>query len=408
MNTTATAFIRRARRVFVPAAVVAAAVSLGLLLWSPAPSGTLAGTVLTAATSGTSGASGASATSGSSGASGASGTSGASGASGASGTSGATTTTQGKPGSSTGQGSQSGNTNSGGAGSAPVKSSSAGAQAGNSSNASGGAAGSGTALSGLPANRVSLAIGKTLFDESCASCHGTDAQGSALAPSLHGLGAGTVDLWVSSGWMPLAVPTAQPLRKPNRFSRAQTISIAKYVSSLSNNQGYPIPSVNLAGTSRAKGLSIYAEICAACHTITGAGDQLSAGIEAPSLHDVTKAQIMEAVRTGPGNMPRFGPGILTDQQVKNVIAYVVKDIQHPTSPGGVSLGGVGPVAEGFVGLFIGVGACVLVAYWIGDRTPRGPEGIEQHGDGHGGDGGDGDGPGTPGGGDGREREVEHA
>ena len=29
---------------------------------------------------------------------------------------------------------------------------------------------------------------------------------------------------------------------------------------------------------------------------------------------------------------------------------------------------MGPVAEGFVGLFVGVGACLLAALWVGDRT----------------------------------------
>jgi ubiquinol-cytochrome c reductase cytochrome c subunit len=271
-----------------------------------------------------------------------------------------------------------------------------------------------TGTGSRPAARsgVSLATGKTLFDQTCSSCHGSNAQGSALAPNLLGLGAGTIDLWVSSGWMPLTQPGAQPLRKANRYTNAQTIDIAEYVASLSNNKGFPIPSsgfTSLKGTSQAKGLAVFAEICAACHTITGAGDALSGGIVAPSLHDVTRRQIVEAVRTGPGNMPRFGSGILTDAQVRNVMAYVVQDIQHPTNPGGISLGGVGPVAEGFVGLFVGVGACVLFAYWIGDRTPRGPEGAEQHGDGHGGGGSDGGDGGPRGdGGDGREREVENA
>jgi ubiquinol-cytochrome c reductase cytochrome c subunit len=43
-------------------------------------------------------------------------------------------------------------------------------------------------------------------------------------------------------------------------------------------------------------------------------------------------------------------------------------IQHPANPGGVALGGIGPVGEGFVGLLVGVGALMLVCFWIGDRT----------------------------------------
>ena len=257
--------------------------------------------------------------------------------------------------------------------------------------------------SSSPSTKGQLAEGKTLFDQTCSSCHGTDAQGSALAPDLHGVGSGTVDLWVSSGWMPLANPTTQPSRKPPRFDNAQTVAIARYVASLSHDKGFAIPQVSLKGASVSQGFSIFALNCAPCHTITGSGDALSNGITAYTLHGLTKTQIMEAVRTGPGNMPRFGPGILSTSQVHDVIDYVTRYIQHPSSPGGLGLGGVGPVAEGFVGLFVGVGACVLAAYWIGDRTPRGPEGAEEHGGP--GDGGSGGPDGSPGGPGGRARRT---
>ncbi len=80
----------------------------------------------------------------------------------------------------------------------------------------------------------------------------------------------------------------------------------------------------------------------------------------------------------------------------DIVGYVVKNIQHPVSPGGLSLGGVGPVAEGFVGLFVGVGACLLAALWVGDRTEEdkgdkghdghdGSEGLNGNEDGTGGD-----------------------
>jgi hypothetical protein len=89
-------------------------------------------------------------------------------------------------------------------------------------------------------------------------------------------------------------------------------------------------------------------------------------------------------------MPRFGPGTISPAQVVDIVGYVVKNIQHPTSPGGLSLGGVGPVAEGFVGLFVGVGLCMLAALWVGDRSENeedeGHAGHEDHG-GHEGDDG---------------------
>jgi ubiquinol-cytochrome c reductase cytochrome c subunit len=212
---------------------------------------------------------------------------------------------------------------------------------------------------------AALAEGQTLFEQTCSSCHGADAQGSALAPNLRGVGAATVDLWVSSGWMPLRDPTSQPIRKPPFFDPTQTRDVANFVGSLAG--GPAIPTVDLSGSSISEGFSLFALNCAPCHTITGAGDALSNGISAPPLHGITELQVAEAVRTGPGNMPRFGPDELSQKQLNDVITYVTKDIEHPDDPGGIGLGGVGPVAEGFIGLFIGVGACMLVALWIGDR-----------------------------------------
>jgi ubiquinol-cytochrome c reductase cytochrome c subunit len=224
-------------------------------------------------------------------------------------------------------------------------------------------------------NGADLAEGQTLFDQNCSTCHGVYAQGSALAPNLEGLGSATVDLWVSSGWMPLANPTAEPIRKPALFDRQQTKDIAYYVASLSPG-GPSIPNVNLHGASVSDGFSLFALNCAACHTITGAGDALSNGLSAPPLHGLTQTQVAEALITGPGNMPRL-IGNFTPQQVKDIIAYVTKNIEHPVNPGGLGLGGVGPVAEGFIGLFAGVGICVLFALWIGERNRR-QDGHEPH------------------------------
>ena len=217
---------------------------------------------------------------------------------------------------------------------------------------------------------ASLAAGEELFAVNCSTCHGAEAKGGALAPNLQGLGAATVDLWVSTGLMPLSVPTAEPVRKPDKFNTQQTLEIANWVQSLTPGVGIAIPNPDLSGANVATGFDLFAENCAPCHTITGAGDALSGGLEALPLHGLTAQNVAEAIETGPGNMPRMYPGALTKAEANDVIAYVSEYIEHPTSPGGLGLGGVGPVAEGFVGLFLGVGACMLIALWIGDRTER--------------------------------------
>ncbi len=85
------------------------------------------------------------------------------------------------------------------------------------------------------------------------------------------------------------------------------------------------------------------------------------------VRSITAQQVVEAIRTGPANMPRFS-GNLTDAQVRDIVSYVTGRLQHPTNPGGFALGGVGPVAEGFVALLLGVGGLALICFWIGERS----------------------------------------
>jgi ubiquinol-cytochrome c reductase cytochrome c subunit len=215
-----------------------------------------------------------------------------------------------------------------------------------------------------------VAPGQTLFELNCSSCHGADASGTDRAPNLQGLGPATVDFWVSTGRMPLAVASAQPEQKPARFNRKETLQIVAFVNSLAPAApDYPagIPSVNLSDGDVVEGNSLFVLNCAGCHTITGAGDALSNGFFAPSLHKIYPRQIAEAIRTGPTQMPHFGPGNISDQQVADIVKYVTTSIQHPTNQGGLGLGGIGPVAEGFIGLLFGVGGIMLVAFWLGDR-----------------------------------------
>jgi ubiquinol-cytochrome c reductase cytochrome c subunit len=213
-----------------------------------------------------------------------------------------------------------------------------------------------------------IAPGQALFSANCSSCHGPEALGTVRAPNLQGLGSGTVDFWVSTGRMPLENSSEQATRKPPRFNTLQTLEIAAWVQSLTPGVGVQVPVVNTNGADLEAGNTLFTLNCAACHTITGAGDALMDGAYAPSLHLATVPQIVEAIRSGPGNMPHFGPGNITNSEARDIAAYVHSVIQHPSNPGGFGLGGIGPVGEGFVGLLLGVGVLMLVCFWIGDRT----------------------------------------
>jgi ubiquinol-cytochrome c reductase cytochrome c subunit len=224
-----------------------------------------------------------------------------------------------------------------------------------------------------PASYVSA--GQLLFAQTCSSCHGADANGigpdgkATIGPNLQGVGPATVDFWVSTGRMPAAdIKAVEAERKPSRLTPKQALELAAYVNSL-DPAAPAIPDPHLKGANLAVGSDLFSLNCAACHTITGAGDALAFGTNAPSIQnrEVTPQQVAEAMRTGPANMPRFS-GNLSDAQVRDVVAYVTTNIQHPASPGGAGLGGVGPVAEGFVALLLGVGGLALICFWIGERS----------------------------------------
>jgi ubiquinol-cytochrome c reductase cytochrome c subunit len=264
--------------------------------------------------------------------------------------------------------------------------------------------------------KAQLAEGQTLFTETCAACHGGQAQGSSLAPALLGLGSGEIDLWLTAGWMPLRTPENQAEIKPVWFARRSQINaVIAYIASLRSG-GFGIPSIDLSNSNVAQGFDLFSLNCAPCHTITGAGDALANGYHADSLHGIAATQVLEAIRTGPQNMPKFSVNQMSNQEALNLVAFVTKNLEHPDNVGGVGLGGVGPVAEGFVGLFVGVGICLLAAYWVGDRTERDDESGHGHGEGEdGGDGGHGgddhnqdSAEGVGASGDGAEREVETA
>lgn len=206
--------------------------------------------------------------------------------------------------------------------------------------------------------------GKQMFVQSCAACHGTDAQGTARAPTLLGLGAAAVDFWVSTGRMPLEVYSQQALRKPPIYDMAQAKAIANYVGSLGGGPG--IPSVNLSKADLQNGGELFRLNCATCHSFLAVGGALSYGAYAPSLAPDTPTQIAEAVRTGPGNMPRFSTAQLSNADMNDIIRYV-QYIVRPNDHGGLDLGHDGPTAEGFIGIVFGVGFLMLAAFWIGDR-----------------------------------------
>jgi len=212
-----------------------------------------------------------------------------------------------------------------------------------------------------------LTRGRQLFLTSCSTCHGAGGHGTDDGPDLAGVGAASADFMLTTGRMPLADPNAQAVRKPPAFSPAEIDDLVAYVASLGS--GPAIPDVNTRRGNLSEGGRLFRFNCAACHSSTGAGGALSLGKDAPPLHQATAVQIGEAIRTGPGQMPVFGPDTLTDHQVDSVARYV-KYLQHPDDPGGFSLGRIGPITEGMVALLLGIPILLFVCVRIEESHER--------------------------------------
>ncbi|EHN73509.1 cytochrome bc1 complex diheme cytochrome c subunit [Streptomyces coelicoflavus] len=220
----------------------------------------------------------------------------------------------------------------------------------------------------------SLAIdeGKKLYAVGCASCHGTGGQGTSDGPSLVGVGAAAVDFQVGTGRMPAQQPGAQVPKKKVIYSQAEIDQLAAYIASL--GAGPAIPSEEKygpEGADIAKGGELFRTNCAQCHNFTGKGGALTHGKYAPSLEGVSPKHIYEAMQTGPQNMPSFPDTTLSEQNKKDIIAYLdAVNGDDTVDPGGLSLGGLGPVSEGLFGWIFGLGACIAVAVWVAARTAK--------------------------------------
>ena len=124
-----------------------------------------------------------------------------------------------------------------------------------------------------------------------------------------------------------------------------------------------------------RGRELYGQACSACHGMNGAGAALGGENIAPSLQDVTPADVAEAIKIGPGQMPPGGGlpnydfnSAESTQQVNDIAAYVESLKTRPYNRGGAPIGGKGPVPEGFVAWVIGLGVLILAARWIGGRA----------------------------------------
>jgi len=207
--------------------------------------------------------------------------------------------------------------------------------------------------------------GKRLYETTCITCHGPQAQGvQGRGPSLIGAGSAAVEFQVGTGRMPMVQQEAQAPKKPPLYSWDQARQIGAYVQALGG--GPEIPGGELGDSSdaaMARGGELFRINCSACHGYGGGGGALSSGKYAPSLTEASPRVIYAAMLTGPQNMPVFNDFNISPEDKKNILSYL-RFLDENPSPGGIDLGNLGPVSEGLFIWIFALGAIVGITIWL--------------------------------------------
>ncbi len=204
--------------------------------------------------------------------------------------------------------------------------------------------------------------GRTIWLRDCAVCHGADARGGEGGPDISRRGAAAVDFMVTTGRMPLPSPTAALQRRRSPYNAAQQRALIDYASTLVT--GPAIPRVDIDRSNLSHGGAAYRQNCATCHQSAGSGGALAFGENAPDLSHALPTQVVEAMRIGPGTMPKFPRATISATQADQIAAYV-QELRHPADPGGIDLGRLGPVPEGLIAWVFGLGALMLITRLLG-------------------------------------------
>jgi ubiquinol-cytochrome c reductase cytochrome c subunit len=233
---------------------------------------------------------------------------------------------------------------------------------------------------GQAAGASTVDPGKHLYLRDCAYCHGNEGKGTEHGPDITGEtnGPALTDFVLRTGRMPVEAEVDQMKPGEPVYDEGQIAAIVEYVRREFRAPGPDIPHFDAGRGDLGEGQEVYQEHCASCHATTGIGGALlihpdedkprkTRGIVIPDFKHSDPQAVAEAVRTGPGSMPVFGPRAITDHQLDSLVAYV-EYLKAPDDEGGAPIGRVGPVVEGAVGWLLGLGSLMLFIRWIGTKA----------------------------------------
>ena len=236
--------------------------------------------------------------------------------------------------------------------------------------------------------------GKQLYDNSCITCHGREAQGvQGRGPSLIGAGAAAVEFQVGTGRMPMTRQEAQAEEKKPQFDKAQTKQMAQYIQELGGGPQLPsdgkyTENLEENPTALARGGELFRVNCTSCHSYGGSGGALSSGKFAPGLRaradhgargldaraddgpfiDPAGAAPLSAVLAEVTQAPVEFPDVV-DEAKREIITYITLQLQEDKDPGGLfNLGRYGPATEGLAIFVVGITILVFAALWIAGKS----------------------------------------
>ena len=209
--------------------------------------------------------------------------------------------------------------------------------------------------------------GKQLYITYCATCHASNFTGTANGPPLRGVGMASVDFELVTGRMPAAVPWLEVAHRGQQLSSGDIRAIEAYLAPAAGDP--QIPTV-VAGGNREHGRRLYELNCEHCHGVQGNGGAIGGLDWVPSLHRASITQVAEAIRVGPGQMPRFGEHQIPQDDLNDVSTYVF-ELDTNAQPANVPpFRSSGPVPEGAIG-WLGIVLLLIFvfSFWRSETPP---------------------------------------